>query len=111
MSAVARRTVIDAAQERQKDGGGHGPDVVFVPRDVGRQGHRHQDADPRAGPVTLSGLLGAEGTGAGGESVLLQVPGEDPEAPQVQDCFNYSDIQHQKCVDFLSFLVLTRTAS
>lgn len=64
MSAVAHRTVIHVAQERWKDGGGHGPDVVFVPRDVGSQGHRHQNADSRPRPVTLSSLLGAERTGA-----------------------------------------------
>lgn len=34
------RTVIDVAQERWKDGGGHGTDVMFVPGDVGSQGHR-----------------------------------------------------------------------
>lgn len=64
MSAAACRNLIDVAQERWKDGGGHGTDVMFVPRDVGSQGHGNQDADSGSGPVTVSSLLGAEGAGA-----------------------------------------------
>lgn len=83
MKAAPRRNIIDVGRERWKDGGGLGSDVLLVPGDVSCQGHGHQDADPRAGPGAVPGLLGAEGSGSGGEPVLQQVPGQDPEAAQV----------------------------
>lgn len=70
-------------RERWKDGGRNGTNVMFVPGDVSGQGHWHQDADPRAGPGPVPSLLGAEGARARGESVLQQVPGQDPETAQV----------------------------
>lgn len=83
MKNAPRRNTIDVGRERWKDGGGHGTNVMFVPGDVSGQGHRDQDADPRAGPGAFPSLLSAEGAGAGGEPVLQQVPGQDPEAAQV----------------------------
>lgn len=83
MIAVPRRSIIDGGRERWKDGGGLGTNVMLVPGNVSGQGHRDQDADPRAGPGAVPGLLGTEGAGAGGEPVLQQVPGQDPEAAQV----------------------------
>lgn len=58
---------------------------MFVSGDVGGQGHRHQAADPRPGPGAVPSLLDAEGAGSGGEPVLQQVPGQDPEAAQVSE--------------------------
>ncbi|XP_073332466.1 ATP synthase mitochondrial F1 complex assembly factor 1 isoform X1 [Pagrus major] len=56
---------------------------MFVPGDVSGQGHRHQDVYPRVGTGAVPSLLREEGAGAGGEPVLQQVPGQDPEAAQV----------------------------
>lgn len=84
LKAVPSRSSIDAGRKRWKDGGGHSTDVMFVPRDVSGQGHWHQNAHPRAGPVAISGLLASEGAGTGGEPVLQQVPGQNPEASQVR---------------------------
>lgn len=83
MKTAPRRIVIDAGRKRWKDGGGRGANVMFVPGNVSGQGHRNSDADPRAGPSAVPSLLSAEGAGAGGEPVLQQVPGQDPEAAQV----------------------------
>lgn len=73
-------------RERRKDGGRYGANVMFVPGNVSGPGHWHQDADTRAGPGPLPSLFSAEGARAGGESVLQQVPGEDPESAQVSAC-------------------------
>lgn len=83
MCTAHHRNVIDVGRERWKYGGGHGPNVMFVPGNVGGQNHRYSDADPRAGPITVPSLLGSEGAGAGGKPVLQQIPGQDPEAAQV----------------------------
>ncbi len=83
MKIASHRKVIDGGRKRWKDGGGRDTNVMFVSGDVSGQGHRHQDADPWAGPGAVPSLLRAEGTGAGGEPVLQQVPGQDPQAAQV----------------------------
>lgn len=59
--------------------------MLPVPRPVGGQSLRHQAADPRAAAGTLPSLLGAKRAGAGGEPVLQQIPGQDPEAAQVSE--------------------------
>lgn len=106
-SAAAYRNVIDVAPERWQDDGGAGADVVFVPRTVGRQGRRDQDADPRPGPGPLPSLLGAEGAGAGGEPVLQQVPGEDPAAAQVRLQTSLSGHLERLVLLFSTFLIRT----
>lgn len=83
MKTAPRRTTIDGGRMRWKDGGGLGTDVMFVPGNVSGSGHRHSHSDPWDGPFTVPSLLGAEGAGTGGEPVLQQVPGQDPEAAQV----------------------------
>lgn len=82
---VPCRNVIDVGRERWKDGGGRDTNVMFVSGDVGGQGHRHQDADPRPGPGAVPSLLSAQEARSGGESVLQQVRGQDPEAAQVSE--------------------------
>lgn len=82
-SVVPHRSAIHGGRLRWKDGGGLGADVLFVPGNAGGQGHRHSRINPRHGPASVPGLLGAEGAGTGGEPVLRQVPGQDPEAAQV----------------------------
>lgn len=83
MEPAPCRTVIDDGRLRWKDGGGRGADVLSVPGNARGPGRRHQDGDTRAGPVAVPSLLGAEAAGAGGEPVLQEVPGKDPEAAQV----------------------------
>lgn len=85
--AAPRRTTIDVGRGRWKHGRGRAADVLPVSRHVSGQNQRHQASDPRTGPHTVPGLLGAEGSGAagGGEPVLQQIPGQDPEAAQVRD--------------------------
>lgn len=72
-------------RERWQDGGGRATNVIFVPGYVSSQGHRHQDADPRVGARAVPSLLNTQGAGSGGEPVLQQVPGKDPEAAQVRE--------------------------
>lgn len=62
------RTLIDVG--RGKDGGGLGTNVMFVPRDVGGQGHRYPAADSRTRAISVQGVFDEERTGAGGKPVL-----------------------------------------
>lgn len=80
---LPRRNIIDERRERWKHGGGFGTNVLHVPGDVSGQSRRHQAADSRPRPAAVPSFLRAEGTGAGGESVLQQIPGQDPETAQV----------------------------
>lgn len=80
---VPGRDVIDVGRAPWKDVGGAGPDVILVQGHARGQDHRRQDVDPRAGPSAVPSLLCSEGTGSGGEPVLQEVPGPDPEAAQV----------------------------
>lgn len=80
----SRRNTTDVQRERWKHGGGPGPNVMFVSGHVGRQSRRHQADDPRPGSGAVPNLFRAEERpGPGGESVLRQIPGEDPETAQV----------------------------
>lgn len=89
-TVVPRRSIIDVGRGGWQHGGGHGTNVMFIPRDDSGQGHRHSDADSRVGSGAVPSFLSAEGTGAGGEPVLQQVPGEDPEAAQVRELTSQS---------------------
>lgn len=80
---VPARSVLDVGRERWKNVGGVAPDVMSVPGHVRGQGRRHQDVDTRTGPGAVPCLFGSEGPGSGGEPVLREIPGQDPEAAQV----------------------------
>lgn len=107
MKPVPRRNFIDVGRERWKDGGGRDTNVMFVSGHVGGQGHRHQDADPRPGPGAVPSLLGAPGAGTGGESVLQQVPGQNPKAAQVGELISESPPENMRFLKYVMQLLFT----